>query len=79
MARTGPLSSATLRRVLVVGLVLAGALLLFIGLGSALDALVAQSHPIDPATALLLRAEYTLAGAILLGYGVWLARSGSDS
>ena len=45
---------------------LGGLLLLFIGVGTALELVYAQSHPVPPATALSLRIEYTVAGLILL-------------
>lgn len=55
-------------------LALGGLLLAGVGLGTALDYLVAQSHPIGTKKALLLRAEYTMPGILLLIIGVSLTQ-----
>ena len=60
-------------------MVLGGLLLLFIGLGTALDYMVAQSHPVGATEALLLRAEYTAAGVFFVITGFGLARQVSGS
>ena len=52
---------------------LTGLLLFFIGIGTTLDFIYAQSRPVPPATAVLSRLEYTVAGLILLFAGSGLA------
>jgi hypothetical protein len=51
-----------------IGLVvlLGGFVLLFIGVGTAIDALYAWSHPVDLLDAFLLKIEYTVAGIVLV-------------
>lgn len=64
-------------RWLGVGIVLGlgGLLLVGVGLGTALDYLIAQSPPVGATKAFLLRAEYTMTGILLItGVGVaWKA------
>jgi hypothetical protein len=63
-------STTTRRQKILFGvgslLGLGGLLLLFIGIGTTLEFVYAQSHPVSPATALSLRIEYTIIGLILL-------------
>lgn len=73
------LGSAPFWRSVGIVMGLGGVLLLVIGLGTALDYIVAQSHPLGATHALLLRAEYTAAGVFFLISGVGLARKVSDS
>lgn len=62
-------------RWLGVGIVLGlgGLLLVEVGLGTALDYLIAQSHRVGATKAFLLRAEYTMTGILLLITGVGVA------
>lgn len=71
--------SATFWRSVGIVVGLGGILLLVIGLGTALDYMVAQSHPIEPTIPFLLRAEYTLAGVFFIISGFGLARKVSGS
>jgi hypothetical protein len=79
MATNRLLYSSTFWRSVGIVMGLGGILLLFIGLGTALDYMVAQSHPIGATKALLLRAEYTVAGVFFIIFGFGLARKVSDS
>lgn len=69
MATRDFLQFSTVRLGGITVLGLGGLLLIGIGLGTALDYLVAQSHPVGPMQAFLLRAEYTVAGVFLLVAG----------
>ena len=70
-------STTTRQQKILIGvgslLGLGGLLLLFIGIGTALDFVYAQSHPVSLATAFLSRIEYTVAGLTLLFVGFGLA------
>lgn len=57
---------------LLAGLV--GLFLLFVGVGTAVDYLVAHSHNVGVVAAFALRAEFTVAGAVLLLVGIGVAR-----
>lgn len=57
---------------LLAGLV--GLFLLFVGVGTAVDYLVAQSHEVGVVTAFALRAEFTVAGTVLLLFGIGVVR-----
>lgn len=62
---------------IVIGL--GGLLLLAIGLGTALDQMVAHSHPVGAIEALLVRSEHTLAGVLFMITGFGFALKVSDS
>ena len=79
MATNRLLHSSSFWRGVGIVMGLGGILLLFIGLGTALDYMVATSHPIGATKALLLRAEYTLAGVFFIISGFGLVRMVSDS
>lgn len=79
MATNRLLHSSTFWRGVGIVMGLGGVLLLFIGLGTALDYMVAQSHPIGATKALLLRAEYSVVGVFFIISGFGLARYVSDS
>ena len=79
MASNRLVYSSTIWRGVGIVMGLGGVLLLFIGLGTALDYMVAQSHPIGATQALLLRVEYTVVGVFFIISGFGLARKVSDS
>lgn len=56
-----------------------GVCLLVLGLGTALDFVVAQSHPVSPQKAPSLKIEYSIVGTVLFLSGVVIARKGFRS
>lgn len=76
----GAFQPEKLRRAsLVLGL--CGLTLFLTGIGTAVDYLCCQSHPVPPAVAFSLRLEFTVAGLLLIiaGFGLVLLRPLSAS
>lgn len=70
-ASPGGFQPERLRRIgLVVGA--SGVPLFLLGVGTAIDYLCCQSHPVPPAVAFSLKLEFTVAGLLLMATGFGL-------